>query len=131
MSISTGQNTRQINLNANNGAWTEIDAQTVCYYAEAIEDFVGDAGAAQGIEYQLPILTDGIISGWGPTIAVAPGNEPARFGDVRAKYGPRGGPILAQPAQPIIGSTQNTPGAICRMRSATGTATVVNFTEYQ
>lgn len=131
MSISTGQNTRQINLNANNGAWTEIDAQTVCYYAEAIEDFVGDAGTAQGLEYQLPVIVDGTVTWPGPVIAVAPGNEPVRFGDVRAKYGVRSGPILAQPPQPIIGSTQNTPGAICRMRSATGTATVVNFTEYQ
>ena len=49
MANSKGFNARQIALNAVGGAWVVISATIVSRYAEAIEDFVSNGGAAQGI----------------------------------------------------------------------------------
>lgn len=131
---STGRSDQQIALNNNAGAFTNINPTILSYYAEAIEDFIGDGGTGQGLEYQLPIVIDGVVTGWGPTVAVAPGNEPVMFGDKRNLHsGHRGpGPVLAQPPQQTLGMPAvGNVIPICRMRSATATATTVNFTEYQ
>lgn len=125
-----GYNVRQIALNGSAGAWVEIDAVIVSRYAEAIEDYDATAGNVQGLQYQLPTVVDGVVSWPGPTIAIPASAEPAQFGDKKYLY-THSGPILAQPGQPLIGLAQTNAMPICRIKSASATATTINFTEYQ
>jgi hypothetical protein len=131
MTVSTGVAARQIAVNGSGGAWVEVDATIVSRYAEAIEDYAANAAVAQGLQYMLPVFgDDGQVTWTGPVFSIAPSSQPLEFGDKKALHMPSG-PILAQPGQPIIGVGTGAAGPICRLRSATVTATVVNFTEFQ
>jgi hypothetical protein len=131
MTVSTGVAIRQIAVNGSGGAWVEVDATIVSRYAEAIEDFAANGGAPQGLQYEVPLVgDDGQISWPGPVFSIAPESEPLQFGDKKALHMPSG-PILAAPGQPVIGFGTGNAMPICRLRSASVTATVVNFTEFQ
>lgn len=132
MTISSGVAARQIAINGTGGAWVEVDGTVVSRYAEAIEDFLANGGTAQGLEYQLPIFgDDGQVTWTGPIYAIAPESEPLQFGDKKALESAHGA-ILAAPGQPILGLVNGSAAVpICRLRSATATATTVNFSEFQ
>jgi len=131
MANSKGFNARQIALNGSGGAWVVISATIVSRYAEAIEDFVSNGGAAQGIEYQFPSVDEGVVTWPGPVLSLPPSAEPLQLGD-KATLFTKTGPILGQPGQQIIGQpAAQAATPIVRMRSASATATTINFTEYQ
>lgn len=130
MANSSGFNARQIALNGSGAAWVVISATVVSRYAEAIEDFVSNGGAAQGIEYQFPVVNEGVVTWPGPVLSLPPSAEPLQIGDKKLLF-TKHGPILGQPGQQIIGQpAAQLATPIIRMRSASATATTINFTEY-
>jgi hypothetical protein len=133
MATGLGYAIRQIALNGTGGAWTVISATITSRYAEAIEDYVSVGGAPQGLEYEFPTIDDSGNASWpGPVFSIPPSAEPLQFGDKKLLYSNHG-PILGQVGQPIVGLANGTTSAtpIVRMRSASATATTINFTEYQ
>lgn len=129
-STSTGVAVQQIALNADSGGFTNIDPTVAAYYVKILEDASANAGVAQGLQLQFPIVVDGQVTGWGPTISVAPGYEPVELGEKRSHRSP--GPIIGQPPQQTLGMA-NVGNVIpyCRMRSASASATTINVWEYQ
>lgn len=129
MGYSVGLAVRQLTVPGSGAAPLTVLGTITSRYAEAIEDYLANGSVPQGLEVFVPSFDDSGVVTWLGPFAYAPESEPVQFGDLnRATHH---GPILAQGPNVVVGIGVTAAIPICQLRSATVTATVVNFTEFQ
>lgn len=134
--MGANQNVRLIAINGSGGAFTLVRASMTCRRVEIIEDFSGNGGVGQGLEYNLIDASSGAdgqqtLEPPAPAFAsIAPQTEPLILGNPSYQ---------AKSFGPVLGSGPMSPGAgippilgtpLIQIRAAGADATVIRVTEF-
>lgn len=117
--------TRLINLNGSGGAFVPVSATQVTRYVEVIEDGSANAGVGQGLQVQ---FNDGSTTPFTTTYTIEPVSEPFKLG-TPVPFGAGYGLVIGTPPD-NSGGYAIAATLLCNLRSASATATIVKFTEF-
>lgn len=117
--------TRLISINGNGGAWIPVYATQVTRRVEIIEDFAGNTGVGQGLEYQ---FDDGSDAPFSTTYEIAPQTEPLVLGAQIPQH--TGNGLVVGHGPDASGGSQLPATLLINLRSAGTASTEVRITEF-
>jgi hypothetical protein len=121
---------RLVEINSISGAYTTIYATQVTRRVEILEDFSGNAGIAQGLEYLLPDPSSNNPANplWDGPFEIAPQTEPIILGEP-IPQGDGFGLVLGH-GPDSSGGFELPPTPLIQIRSASETSTIVRVSEF-
>lgn len=117
--------TRLISIDGNGGTWTPVYATQVTRRVEIIEDFSGNTGVGQGLEYQ---FDDGSETPFSTIFQIAPQTEPLVLGAQIPQHSGYG--LVVGRGADASGGHQLPATLLINLRSAGTASTEVRVTEF-